>query len=380
MSIIVDGVEIPETLLAEEIQNHASSSIGNAQQSAAKALAVKALLLHRADELGLVASPCRDEEGREETSEEALIRMVLSAEVAVDPPGEDACRRVYEMQRERFMTPTLVEASHILVEPEGDQPQQWEAARQAALVVLSQLEREPARFGELARSMSACPSGQVGGSLGQLGPGDVVTQVEQALAGLEAGEIAAQPVRSAFGWHILRLDRRIGGRLLPFEHVVEKIRLHLESRAWTAAAVQYVSQLADRAREHGVAFSIRRDGRLTSGTFSMGDLLNAEAAGRLEAWLDKADPAFAARVRTAAAAANQDFSAFVRQSVAHFTQHADDEAWTRLISAARDTEDAALAGIVAVLKIKLAPPSRTLISANRRPLHDHAGHAHGHHD
>ena len=70
-----------------------------------------------------------------------------------------------------------------------DDAEGWEVARQTTQAALDQLARKPALFGQLAKTLSDCPSGAVGGSLGQLGPGDVVGEVEQALAGLEPGQI-----------------------------------------------------------------------------------------------------------------------------------------------------------------------------------------------
>ncbi len=64
-TIVVEGVEIPEFLIAEEVQHHPSANPMEARTAAGKALAVRALLLHRADELGLVAQPMIDEDGRE---------------------------------------------------------------------------------------------------------------------------------------------------------------------------------------------------------------------------------------------------------------------------------------------------------------------------
>ena len=357
-TIVVEGVEIPEFLLAEEIQNHPGASAQEARAAAGKALAVKALLLHRADELGLVAQPMRDEEGREETFEEALIRATLDVEVEVEvePPSEAECRRVYQTQLARFSTPALVEASHILIEPRRDDPDGWTLAHQVAQDALDGLARRPETFADLARSLSACPSGQVGGSLGQLGHGDVVGEVEQALAELALGEILPRPVRSRFGWHLLRLDRRIEGRTLPFDYVADRIRLHLESRAWTAAAVRYVSDLADRARAQGVAFSLTRDGRLGEGSLSLGELLASGAsASRLEGWLDATDPALAGRVREAAAAAGLDVLAFVNRAVRRFVDTADDERWTQLISASQGAADPAIVAMASLLSAPLAP-------------------------
>lgn len=355
-TVVVEGVEIPEFLIAEEAQHHPSSNPLEARTAAGKALAVRALLLHRADELGLLAQPLTDEDGREETIEEALIRATLDAEVDVDPPGEAECRRVYDAQRARFSTPVLTEAAHILIEPQTDDAEGWGDARRSAQATLDQLVARPTLFAELAKSVSACPSGEVGGSLGQLSPGDVVGEVERALAGLKPGEILANPVRSRFGWHVLKLERRIEGRVPPFEYVEEKIRLHLESRAWAAAATRYVSELADRARAQGVAFSLTRDGRFAAGSMSLGEMLaDGASAARLEAWLEASDPPLAGRVREAAEAENLDVATFVRRAARHFVDHADDEGWTQLISASQGATDPAVAAMASILKTRLTP-------------------------
>lgn len=366
-TIVVEGVEIPEFLIAEEVQHHPSANPIEARAAAGKALAVKALLLHRADELGLVAQPLTDEAGREETPEEALIRATLDAEVDVDPPSEAECRRVYDAQRSRFSTPALTEAAHILIEPKTDDAEGWEVARQTAQAVLEQLLQRPGRFAELAKTMSDCPSAEVGGALGQLSPGDVVGEVERALASLAPGEVLASPVRSRFGWHVLRLQRRIEGRALPFEYVEDKIRLHLESRAWTAAATRYVSGLADRARAQGVAFSLSRDGRFDTGAMSLGErLADGASAERLEAWLEATDPQLTEQVRLAARAEDLEVAAFVRRAVAHFVDNANDETWTQLISKTQGAPDPAIAAMASLLKAKLTPRTRTYTVVRRR--------------
>ena len=365
-TVVVEGVEIPEFLIAEEVQNHPSLSAAEARAAAGKALAVKALLLHRADELGLTPKPIKDEAGREETNEEALIRAVLDAEIEIESPSEAECRRVYDTQRAHFTSPPLLEAAHILIEPKGEDAEALERARQTAQGVLDRCLAQPSQFAHLAKTLSDCPSGKVGGSLGQLGPGDVVGEIERALGGLQAGDIFPRPVASRFGWHILKLERRIEGRELPFDYVEDKIALHLESRAWTAAATRYVSDLADRARAQGVAFSLSRDGRFATGSLSLGELLaQGGSADELEAWLDATDPELADRVRAAALADNLDVTAFVRRAVAHFVDNAGDESWTHLISAAQGAKDPAIAAMASLLRTKLTPKARTYTIVRR---------------
>ena len=279
----------------------------------------------------------------------------------VDRPGEAECRRVYDSTPGRFRTPPLTQASHILFAPKGEDEPAWEAAHAAAMGAIAELADHPYRFADLAAVLSDCPSKGVGGSLGQLSPGDLAAEVEAGLDRLQDGETASGPVRSRFGWHVLRLDRRIEGRQLPFEHVLPRIALHLESRAWTAAAAGYVSGLAAEARERGVALSVTEDGGFTQGALSLGDLLSDQSAvtARLEVWLDEADPALAAQARESAATTGVSLAEFVQREVSEFVQGADDEGWTRLISAAQGSDDPALACVRAILKSKLKTSAKT---------------------
>ena len=71
--------------------------------------------------------------------------------------------------------------------------------------------------------LSACPSAAQGGHLGQISRGQTVPEFETFLYNLEVGQICPVPVKTRFGYHVLRLDRRIEGRQLPFEAVSDRI-------------------------------------------------------------------------------------------------------------------------------------------------------------
>lgn len=365
-SIVVDGVEIPEALIAQEAQNHPGGSAADAWKAAGHALAVRALLLARARELGMEAEPEIDADGREETADEAQIRALLDRELQVAAPTDAECRRVYEADSRRFRTPPLYEASHILIEARGGDEAAVAAARSAAIRLIETLEREACTFAELAADYSDCPSAKVGGSLGQLRGGDLVPELEDVLMALQSGEIAPEPVLSRFGWHVLKLDRRIDGRELPFELVADRIRLHLESRAWAAAAARYAAGLAADARAKGVALSLSEDGAVRTGSATLGDFLaGGAAAHRLESWLAATHPDLAARVARAADTAGEPVADFVQAAMADFVDTADDERWTNLISAARDADDPALACLAAVLRSKVEPAKRTFTVIRR---------------
>src|SRR5690606_4149555 len=111
---------------------------------------------------------------------------------------------------------------------------------------------DPAAFAAAARAQSACASAQQDGSLGQIRRGELVAEIQTALERLPDATAAREPVRSRFGWHVLRLQRRIAGRTLPYELVRERIADMLEARSWTVASARYVTTLASRAQIEGI--------------------------------------------------------------------------------------------------------------------------------
>jgi peptidyl-prolyl cis-trans isomerase C len=249
--VTVDGVTIPHDAIAREAQNHPARTPLAAWTAAARALVVRELLLQAARRSGLEPQPATDAEGRRETEEEALIRGLVDSQVEVPAPDEDSCRRYYENNRARFRSADIHEASHILLAARRDEPA-FAAARERAVMLLAYLAREPHRFAEIARAHSDCPSAAAGGNLGQLTKGATTPPFEQALAQLEPGEITKQPVETRYGLHIIRLDRRIPGGLLPFEAVRERIAEYLAQRAHRIAVAQFVARLAARAEVTGV--------------------------------------------------------------------------------------------------------------------------------
>ena len=107
-------------------------------------------------------------------------------------------------------------------------------------------------FAAAARSHSACASAQQDGSLGQIRRGELVNEVQTGLEMLADGTTAREPIRSRFGWHILRLHRRIKGQCLTFDLVRERIADMLEARSWSIEAARYVSRLAAENEVKGV--------------------------------------------------------------------------------------------------------------------------------
>ena len=123
----------------------------------------------------------------------------------------------------------------------------------AADLALAVLRQEPERFGDLAKEHSACSSAAQGGNLGQVTAGQTTPEFEQALFALTEGEIGT--VKTPYGLHILRLDRKIEGSVLPFDLVSARIAEYLRDTVTRRATAQYIARLVSGAEIEGVTLA-----------------------------------------------------------------------------------------------------------------------------
>ena len=121
-------------------------------------------------------------------------------------PGNDQLLAAYETATETTQNSEEFNASHILVESEKE-----------ALKILNSL-KAGSDFSKLAQEKSTGPSGPNGGQLGWFGPGQMVPEFEAAVLVLEIGSIS-QPVKTQFGWHLVKLNDRRVKALPTFEEM-----------------------------------------------------------------------------------------------------------------------------------------------------------------
>src|SRR5690606_25032430 len=84
--VSVNGIVVPRDAIAREVQQHPASTPLAAWKEAARALAIRELLLQEARRVGVSAQALNDEFGRRETEEEASIRALIEQEIAVPEP------------------------------------------------------------------------------------------------------------------------------------------------------------------------------------------------------------------------------------------------------------------------------------------------------
>jgi peptidyl-prolyl cis-trans isomerase C len=250
--VAVNGVTISRKAIAAEVQNYPARNPGEGWRAATRALVIREVLRQEAQRLDICVEQKTDADGRRETAEDAQMRGLIERQVRIPEADEDALRRFYGNNLRRFVTPSLYEVDHILIGARRDDDDAFATARDRASALRAILATAPERFAALARDWSDCPSASLGGSLGQIGPGDTTAEFEAALVGLTPGEISA-PVETRYGVHLIRLTRRIDGRQLPFEVVRERIASYLLEHVQRQATAQYLSLLVGRANISGIA-------------------------------------------------------------------------------------------------------------------------------
>lgn len=248
----VNGVLITPEAIAAEAQHHPAPKPEAAWKAAAEALAIREALLQAARETGAEAEPQRTEDGQVESEEEALIRAFIEREITVPDPDEESCRRYYDNNRQKMRTPDLFEPAHILLQVSKDDPVAYGSVRADARALITHLQRHPDHFERLAREHSTCVSSAEGGRLGQVTKGETTPDFETAMLALEPGEMSAEPVETRYGFHIIKLDRKVEGTIPPFDAARPLIEEFLRDASWRRAVAQLVSLVVGEAKIEGV--------------------------------------------------------------------------------------------------------------------------------
>lgn len=140
-------------------------------------------------------------------------------------------RQFFDENPDQFTNRQTVSASHILVDSE-----------EQAAALLKQIQNGEISFEDAAKAYSSCPSAQNGGSLGEFGRGQMVPEFDEACFTMKAGELRG-PVRTQFGYHIIRLDGVNAGEDMPYEQVAGQIKNHLMNEKLHKAYQSRVNQL-----------------------------------------------------------------------------------------------------------------------------------------
>ncbi len=163
--------------------------------------------------------------------------------------SEDEILARYDSSREQLTTPETRAASHILltVKSDADQAQQDE--------VKKKIEELKARidqgedFATLARQSSQDPgSAADGGDLGEVEKGMMVKPFETTLFAMNEGEVS-EPVKTQFGWHLIKLKKISGGQTKTFDEAHDQIKQEIATEKAESQVYDLAESLSNTAYE-----------------------------------------------------------------------------------------------------------------------------------
>jgi len=168
----------------------------------------------------------------------------------------------YELNQESFKNPKKIKARHILLKVSPDASESEETnTKEKALSLLKRL-KDGEDFAALAKKYSQGPTASKGGDLGYFTRGKMVKSFEELAFSLKKGEIGG-PVKTRFGWHIIRIDDIKNTTIKTLSEVRNQIVTTLKNdiskeiaheRALTLMdQMPYDINLATYAAQHGLA-------------------------------------------------------------------------------------------------------------------------------
>ena len=163
--------------------------------------------------------------------EQLLIQYAVNKAVGNVKVTEEEAKAFFDENPDQFVGQETVEASHILVDSEDK-----------ANEILEKINAGEMTFEAAAQEFSSCPSAQNGGSLGEFGHGQMVPEFDQACFAMEVGAIS-EPVKTQFGYHIIRLDAKNEAKPIPYEDIAEQIKQHMLADKQRQALQSRINQL-----------------------------------------------------------------------------------------------------------------------------------------
>jgi peptidyl-prolyl cis-trans isomerase SurA len=195
------------------------------------------------------------EDLRRSLERQMFMQRVQSEAVGRIQVTEEEAREYFRVNQREFLTPASLTLREILVEA----PTVTGADKQAVLNVAAEEEaqqriedlrtRVTARgedFGKVAAEVSAAPSRAHGGLIGPLSLDDLEPSLRARFEAMKPGEVT-EPIRTARGYQIFKLETLETSRVLPFEQAREQIANRVYQEKASREMRKYVTKLREQA-------------------------------------------------------------------------------------------------------------------------------------
>ena len=231
---IVNGKPVPKEraeVLKQQVERSGRPVTPEMEGQIKEEVIAREIFMQEAQKRGLEASA--DFKAQMELARQTILIRELFADYQNKNPVTDA---EIKAEYDKFASANAgkeYKASHILVEKEDE-----------AKAIIAQL-KKGGKFDEIAKKQSKDPgSGTRGGDLGWANPGSYVPEFSEALTKLEKGKVTQTPVKSQFGWHVIRLDDTRDAELPKLDEVKPQIAQQLQQQK----LMKYQEELRAKAK------------------------------------------------------------------------------------------------------------------------------------
>ena len=191
-AVIVNGKAIPKAQLDKLVQKSGQPDNPQVRDQAREMLVTKELILQEADKRGVIQKESVREQ-LEQSRVGILVAAVFEDYVEKEGVTEAELKAAYESVKAQY-TGKEYHVEHILVEKESD-----------AKAIIAQL-KAGGNFEEIAKAKSKDPgSAPSGGDLGWVTEKSLVPEFSKAMVQLKPGQVTDKPVKSQFGWHVIKM-------------------------------------------------------------------------------------------------------------------------------------------------------------------------------
>lgn len=173
----------------------------------------------------------------DDLKKDVIRRLAIDAVMKDVKVAPEEAAEYYEKNKDRFAVPETVRASHILVDGEE------EMAKVKADLGAGM------SFEDAAKKYSTCPSKEQGGDLGFFSKAEMVKEFAEAAFAMKVGDVTAEPVKTEYGLHLIKLTDRKEASVKPLDEVKDEIAGGLENEK---KAGVYRSELARLKEKYGV--------------------------------------------------------------------------------------------------------------------------------
>ncbi len=176
--------------------------------------------------------------------EKRLVAALAMEKILSDVKVEDKeIQAFYDEHKAAFEVPESVKASHILIQVSKDAGNDlWNKAKKDLTALRKDILAGKISFEDAAKNRSDCPSKADGGNLGFFTKGQMVPEFDEVAFSTKVGEISA-PVKTQFGYHIVKVTDHKEASTRPFEEIKEELRQQLLQKKQMEVMKGYVEKL-----------------------------------------------------------------------------------------------------------------------------------------